>query len=523
MELRSLIWKLLKEQVDQNTINLKNKYVGIGKPLSEEDFDKIIEVTGNKFYLMSWITKKVGQGFIKAEDIYKYKEYFDIFEKNKRKFQHNDIHLYKTDQDVKNFLKEVIKIREGGIVYDETQGKENFVTQKDIEKLESTGGIKYLGIFDNGDYKYQVFQVFKVGENIWKLYRDILGRCRAREKGAKIDICTIGQYKYFKRYLSEYEGSNYFVLYNLDDFRSPYQLHYESGQFMDKNDWEYHDIDKLKFFEFVGGKVPKYDMEGENFPGLFEIPVKGQGFLDDQKRKQGLWKFVNQGKLMNLITYKDDKENGPFEHYQFNGKLLKKGSEKFIDRGKSIYVGPYEEYLENGRLLSKGVYKADGSKKGIWYQATAWNFNYYMMDFSSSPTTLSAFTKSNVLKYVSFIKESNFRKPFGKTIAYYPSGKVKAEGTLSVKSNPIGKWTWYTSDGKIKSQGRYVDGERYYNWVDRVKTKDGQTLIFTADFIKGKVGKVKVFNTKGELIEKVSPKKIKPFPYWDSNLDFLKP
>ena len=44
MELRSLIWKLLKEQVDQNTIVLKNKYVGEGKPISEEDFEKLIEV-----------------------------------------------------------------------------------------------------------------------------------------------------------------------------------------------------------------------------------------------------------------------------------------------------------------------------------------------------------------------------------------------------------------------------------------------------------------------------------------------
>ena len=108
MELRSLIWKLLKEQVDQNTIVLKNKYVGEGKPISEEDFEKLIEVTGNKFYLLSWLTKKVGTGIIKPEDIYKYKEYFDLYEKNKNKFQHKDIHLYKTAEDVKNFLQEII-------------------------------------------------------------------------------------------------------------------------------------------------------------------------------------------------------------------------------------------------------------------------------------------------------------------------------------------------------------------------------------------------------------------------------
>ena len=148
MELRSFIWKLLKEQLDQNTINLKNKYVGEGKPISEEDFDKLVDVTGNKFYLLSWLTKKVGQGIVKAEDIYKYKEYFDIFEKNKRKFKFNDIHLYKTADDLKDFLSEVIKIREGDIVFDEIKGKDNFVSQNEIEKLQSSGGIKYLGMLD---------------------------------------------------------------------------------------------------------------------------------------------------------------------------------------------------------------------------------------------------------------------------------------------------------------------------------------------------------------------------------------
>lgn len=103
MELRSLIWRLLREQVDQNTINLKNKYVGEGKPISEDDFNKLVEVTGNKFYLLSWLTKKVGTGIIKAEDIYKYKEYFDLYEKNKKKFEYKDIHLYKTKKTFKSF------------------------------------------------------------------------------------------------------------------------------------------------------------------------------------------------------------------------------------------------------------------------------------------------------------------------------------------------------------------------------------------------------------------------------------
>jgi antitoxin component YwqK of YwqJK toxin-antitoxin module len=521
MELRSFIWKLLKEQLDQNTINLKNKYVGQGKPISEEDFDMLVDVTGNKFYLLSWLTKKVGQGIVKAEDIYKYKEYFDIFEKNKRKFKFNDIHLYKTADDLKEFLREVMKVREGDIVFDEIKGQDNFVSQNDIEKLQSTGGIKYLGIFDNGNYKYQVFQVHTVSQDVWKAYRDILGRCKGREYGAKIEICTIAQYKYFKEYLNDPKGSSYFLLFNLNDKRSPYQLHYESGQFMDKNDWENHGIKKLKFFEFIGGKVPQYSLDREDFPGTLEIPVKGKGKEDSQGRKSGLWKnYSRGGKLYSIYTYKRGEVDGPFVIYNEKGGILIKGN---IIPGtmESRYRGPYEHYHGNGKIHSKGTFDEAGNKIGIWTEGQPVG-TYFYVDFDSSPNMMSAFTKTNVLKYVSNAKDGQFYKPTGNTVAYYPSGNIKAIGKLSVKSRPLGKWTWFTPDGKIKSEGQFVGGERFHKWIDLVKTRDGQTLIFSANFSEGDLeSDVEIYNRKGEFIKKISRKKIKPYPYWNNDLNFL--
>lgn len=522
MELRSFIWKLLKEQLDQNTINLKNKYVGEGKPISEEDFNKLVDVTGNKFYLLSWLTKKVGQGIVKAEDIYKYKEYFDIFEKNKRKFKFNDIHLYKTADDLKDFLREVLKVREGDIVFDEIKGKDNFVSQNEIEKLQSTGGVKYLGMFDNGDYQYQVFQVFGIDKDVWKLYRDILGRCKGRDKGAKIEICTVGQYSYFKKYLTDPKGSSYFLLFNLDDKSSPYQLHYESGQFMDKDDFEKHGIKQLKFFEFVGDKVPQYSLEREDFPGTMEIPVKGKGTEDSKGRKSGLWKsYWRGGKLYAIHTYKKNDHDGPFVVFNENGGIYVKGSYIGGTR-ESRYKGPYERYFENGKIQSKGIFNNIGNKIGLWFE-TGYDGNYFLVDFDSSPNMMSAMTKNNVLKFVSYAKDGNYYKPFGNTIAYYPSGNVKAVGKLNVKSRPIGKWTWFTYDGKIKSEGRYLSGDRFYKWIDLVKTQDGQTMIFSANFWNGDLeSDVEIYNRKGEFIKKVPRKKIKPYPYWSSDpINFL--
>lgn len=514
MELRSLIWRLLREQVDQNTINLKNKYVGEGKPISEDDFNKLVEVTGDKFYLLSWLTKKVGTGIIKTEDIYKYKEYFDLYEKNKKKFEHKDIHLYKTAEDVQKFLGEVIKLREGNIVYDEIQGKDNFVSQNDIEKLESSRGIKYLGIYDNGNYKYQVFEVFGVNKDVWKLYRDILGRCKGRNRGAKIDICTIGQYSYFKSYLTDPKGSSYFLLFNLDDHRSPYQLHHESGQFMDKNDRELHSIKQIDFFKFIGDKVPKYSIENENFSSRFEIPVKDNGFEDKKGRKQGVWKyFYGGGQLAGIKTYKNGEEEGPFVEYYSNKKIEKKGTKE----GGEI-VGEYEEYFVNGKIYKKGFFGKNGDYEGSWIIASELG-DYRDINFTD--LTQTGYTPTGKIRYVSKVKNQEHLYPIGSTIFYGRTGKVEAMGRIGATRAYLGKWTFYFTDGNIRSEGGFIRGHRSGQWTDVVKSKDGQKYIMNADFSGGRpIDKIKVFNINGEFIKKINPKKVEP-AYWVE--DYLNP
>ena len=506
MELRSLIWKLLKEQVDQNTIVLKNKYVGEGKPISEEDFNKLVEVTGNKFYLLSWLTKKVGTGIIKAEDIYKYKEYFDLYEKNKKKFEHKDIHLYKTAEDVQKFLQEIVTLREGSIVYDETQGQDNFVSQNDIEKLVASGGVKYLGIYDNGNYKYQVFDIFGVNKDVWKLYRDILGRCKGRDKGAKIDICTIGQYSYFKNYLTDPKGSSYFLLFNLDDPRSPYQLHHESGQFMDKNDFEMHKIKKLNFFKFIGDKNPRYDVEGDII-SEFEVPVPGKGFEDSKGRKQGLWRYnFPNGQVAQLTTYKNNDERGPFINFYKNGKIEKKGTKEYGD-----YVGDYEEYYNNGKIYRKGTYGKYGLKADVWLFGDMYG-PYTLHDFTN--LTQSGFTANQKLRFVSKMRNRNTIHAYGPTTFYGRTGKIVAQGKIGMSGQYLGKWTYFSPDGSIRAVGNYKDASRSGKWKDVVKTKDGNTLILEAEFNEGSpIGGIKISTKDGVFKQTVSPKKIDP-PYW---------
>jgi hypothetical protein len=65
---------LLKETITEISIEqLKTQFVDSGK-ISQEDFNEITNVTPKTAYI-TWLAKKVADGIIKVEDIYKYKKY----------------------------------------------------------------------------------------------------------------------------------------------------------------------------------------------------------------------------------------------------------------------------------------------------------------------------------------------------------------------------------------------------------------------------------------------------------------
>jgi hypothetical protein len=218
---------------------IREKYVGEGKPVSEEKFHEITEVSANNTSYIIWMTKMIVDNIILSEDVYKFggpKGYFTIFDKNKRHFPIKDINQIKTKELVSQFLRKVIEIREMSVdkTGSDVDESKKYVSVSDIKKLENVG-INYLG----SSLGYQVFEIpngCKDDEEAYRAYKNILGKCTGRDQGANIDLCTMGSFEYFNDYLTKYSGSSYFVMYNLSDPQSPYQFHYESSQFMDKND-----------------------------------------------------------------------------------------------------------------------------------------------------------------------------------------------------------------------------------------------------------------------------------------------
>lgn len=232
MKIQDTIKEILLEQ--RILDDIRAKYVGDGdKKIPEKVYQDIVRISENKVAYIVWLVKMSANGIIKIEDLYKYDEYLKIFTKYKNLYKEKDINKYNSSEDLNYFLRTTIGIREKDVVADDAQ-KNNYVSVNDIKKLNDVG-ILYHGMSEG----YQVFEVpnsVKDSKEAWKVYSNILGKCAGRDSGAKIDICTIASFEHFQVYLERYPESSYFVMFNLSDKQSPYQFHYESGQYMDKND-----------------------------------------------------------------------------------------------------------------------------------------------------------------------------------------------------------------------------------------------------------------------------------------------
>ena len=229
------ITSILEQIVSEASIEQLQQQFVDSKKVSQEVFDEVIRVSKGKGAYATWLIAKVDQGIVEDEDIYKYEEFFEIFNKRKRDFPSPDINAYKDENSVREFEQKAIEIEEeefkrtGGAV----ENSQNLVPAKGVQELASVG-IKLIGVVDG----FQVFQVPNSAagnKQTWQIYRKHLANCSGRaETGKGITICTMAGEGNFDRYLNDY-GGDYFVFYNLGDPLSPYQFHYESDQFKDKN------------------------------------------------------------------------------------------------------------------------------------------------------------------------------------------------------------------------------------------------------------------------------------------------
>jgi len=222
MKLLEVYAKIINEaSIDQ----LQSQFVDTNK-VSQEDFDQIKDATGGKGAYATWLIKKVtdkvnasgeldpenGKPLIKAEDIYKWEEYFQIFNRRKKSFPYADINLYKTQSDIRQFIEKATELK--------NQEDKDPTKKKGVSKTDKFSDLK-IGEVDG-------FDVYEIPKGRKDLYNT------SCELGSGTEWCTATgkTSEYFKQYIDE--GPLYIFMKPGSDEK--YQFHFESGQFMDKDD-----------------------------------------------------------------------------------------------------------------------------------------------------------------------------------------------------------------------------------------------------------------------------------------------
>jgi len=203
---------LLKEVLTEASIEqLQIQFVDSGK-INQEDFDQIKDATGGKGAYATWMTKKIADKVLKSEDIYKWKDYFQIFNRRKKEFKSPDINTYKTQADINQFIKKAVEFKD--------QEKEDPTKKKGVSKTDKFSDLK-IGEVDG-------FDVYEIPKGRKDLYNT------SCELGSGTEWCTATgkSSNYFNKYIDE--GPLYIFMKPGSDEK--YQFHFESGQFMDKDD-----------------------------------------------------------------------------------------------------------------------------------------------------------------------------------------------------------------------------------------------------------------------------------------------
>ena len=207
-----LLTTLLKEIITEVSIDqLKTQFVDAGK-ISSEDFKEIIDATGNKSAYATWLAKKVADKIIKPEDIYKYKKYFLIFDRNKKLYPFPDINQYKTDNDISQFIKISVEL-----VDKEAQDPSQ---QKGVARSDKYKEF-YMGSVDG-------FDVYELPKG----RKDLYGTSCELGSGTEWCTATGKTQEYFNRYISK----GPLFIFIKPGSKEKYQFSYEGRQFRDKDD-----------------------------------------------------------------------------------------------------------------------------------------------------------------------------------------------------------------------------------------------------------------------------------------------
>ena len=196
---------------------LQKQFVDTGK-IRQDVFDEIKDAVRENPGYATWLTSKVAgsknkRPLIKKEDIYKYKDYLDIFDRNKSKYPIKDINAIKSQSELNDFIKKSVDIKN--------------IETKDISK--QTGVPKALKYKDLKMGEVDGYEIYKIPKGSKDLYG------AACDLGSGTEWCTATG-KSDRFFLGYIEDGPLYIIINKNNPKEKYQFSYELNQFMDAED-----------------------------------------------------------------------------------------------------------------------------------------------------------------------------------------------------------------------------------------------------------------------------------------------
>ena len=208
MKLKEVLDEMLNEvAIDQ----LRTQYVDSGK-MPSTVFDKVIDAANKKSAYATWLAKRVLTRVIKIEDIGKYKDYLNVFDRNKREYPSSDINFYKDSNKIEDFNSKSVEI-----INRETDPSQ----QKGVPFEQKYSKLKIGTVAD--------FDIYKLPQGSKDLYQT------SCDLGSGTGWCTAtgNTDMFFNGYIKK---DDLYILIDKKDKTNKYQFHYAEHQFMDKND-----------------------------------------------------------------------------------------------------------------------------------------------------------------------------------------------------------------------------------------------------------------------------------------------
>lgn len=209
MKLKEVLNEVLNEVAIEQ---LRTQYVDSGK-MPATVFDKVIDAANKKSAYVTWLAKRVLTRVIKIEDIEKYEDYLNVFDRNKKEYPSSDINFYKDSNKVSDFNSKSIEI---------INKEKDPSQQKGVPFEQKYAKLKIGTVAD-----FDIYKIPQGAKDLHNVSCDLgsgTGWCTAT---GKTDT-------HFKNYI---KTDDLYILIDKRDKSNKYQFHFDGSQFMDKDDY----------------------------------------------------------------------------------------------------------------------------------------------------------------------------------------------------------------------------------------------------------------------------------------------